>query len=484
MAKNLQNLWERMMTIGVNESVPESEVRYIRFTNVEALLTMFGVLLYVCYSFYSGYFLLGALQGIDVLLGLSVLLLNYKQQHKIARVVFLFLLNSIILIDACFIGKHSGIHEFFYISYTIPFLLFNVRDYKYIIGGVLLAVVGFNLYSVVNPYFTAYNIDVATQLNIFKINTWVIFVLFGLAVYILAYYNFKTENKLAYTNQKLQEQANELEMANSKLKEQKHALAMAYQKSEAQGRELKRSNEDLEQFGYIISHDLKAPVRNISSFMNLLAKQFGGEGAPKGAKEFIDMAKQSSDRLIKQIDDMLSYCRVDRNLPPTAPVDLNHMILTIKMELNEKIKEKNAEVIVERELPVLDEVHSSTLHHVFQNLIANAIKFNTTEKPEVKINYTEENGKFTFSVADNGIGIDSAYKSKLFQMFKRLHSVDQYEGTGIGLAVCKKIINFYNGEIWFEGEVNKGTTLFFTLNKPVAQSNPKIREATPVMKAA
>lgn len=336
MAKNLQNLWERMMTIGVNESVPESEVRYIRCAQCRSIAYhVWGVIICVL-LFYSGYFLLGALQGIDVLLGLSVLLLNYKQQHKIARVVFLFLLNSIILIDACFIGKHSGIHEFFYISYTIPFLLFNVRDYKYIIGGVLLAVVGFNLYSVVNPYFTAYNIDVATQLNIFKINTWVIFVLFGLAVYILAYYNFKTENKLAYTNQKLQEQANELEMANSKLKEQKHALAMAYQKSEAQGRELKRSNEDLEQFGYIISHDLKAPVRNISSFMNLLAKQFGGEGAPKGAKEFIDMAKQSSDRLIKQIDDMLSYCRVDRNLPPTAPVDLNHMILTIKMELNEK----------------------------------------------------------------------------------------------------------------------------------------------------
>lgn len=462
----LKNLWTKLVTTGINESVPKGEERYIRFTNVEALLTMFGVFVYVCYSFYAGYFLLGALQGVDVLLGISVLVLNYKHHHKAARVSFLLLLNSIILIDASFIGHHSGIHMFYYISYTIPFLLFNVRDYKYIIGGVLLAVAGFNLYPTVYPYFTAYNVDVATQLNIYKINTWVIFVLFGLAVYILAYYNFITETKLADFNKKLQDQANELELANRKLQEQKYALATAYQTSETQAKELKRSNEDLEQFGYIISHDLKAPVRNISSFMNLLAKQFK-EDAPASTKEFVAMSKLSADRLIKQIDDMLSYCRVDRNLPPTAPVDLNHMVKTIQMELNEKIKEKNAEIIVERELPVLTDLHSSMMHHVFQNLIANAVKFNKTEKPEVRINYKEENGVFTFSVADNGIGIDAAYKSKLFQMFKRLHTADQFEGTGIGLAVCKKIINFYHGEIWFEGELNKGTTFYFTLNKPV-----------------
>lgn len=468
MLKSLQNLINRLISIGLNETSPKEEERYIRFTNVEALLTVTGVAFYVLYSMYAGYYLLSALQGADVILALIVFGLNYKQHYKAARMVFLLTLNSIILIDACFIGVQSGVHEFFYISYTIPFLLFNVRDYKYIITGVLFAVLAFNIFPLVNPYFTAYNPDLATQLTIFKINTWVIFVLFGLAVYILAYYNFKTESKLEETNLKLKEQADELEMANKKLQEQKHALALAYQKAEGQAIDLRRSNEDLEQFGYIISHDLKAPVRNISSFMGLLNKQFG-ESSPKGSKELIDMAKLSSDRLIQQIDDMLSYCRVDRNLPPTSPVDLNHMIKTIQMELNEKIKEKNALIIVERELPVLAELHSSMMHHVFQNLIANAIKFNTKEHPEVRINYTEENGVFTFTVADNGIGIDAAYKSKLFQMFKRLHGPEQFEGTGIGLAVCKKIITFYKGDIWFEGEKDKGTTFYFTLNKPVAE---------------
>ncbi|HLP21582.1 MAG TPA: ATP-binding protein [Chitinophagales bacterium] len=440
MIKHLQNFISCVMNNGIDEHTSREEERYIRFTNLETILTVVGVTFYVAYSCYAGHYLLSLSQGIITFFVLGVLWLNYKRHYKSARMVFLLSLNCVILLNACFIGHASGVHEFYYISYTIPFLLFNVRDYKYIIAGVLIAVFGFNLYQQIYPAFTPYNIDLVTQGHIFRINTWVIFVLFGSAVYMLTYYNYKTEEQLAATNKKLNEQA----------------------------AELKRSNEDLEHFGYIISHDLKAPVRNISSFMNLLSRQFGDSG-PKGAKEFIDMSKQSADRLTNQIDDMLSYCRVDRNLPPMSVVDLNQMVRTIQMELNEKIKEKNAQIIIKKQLPVLDEVHSSMLHHVFQNLIANGIKFNTNEKPEVIIDYTHENGVFTFSVADNGIGIDAAYKSKLFQMFKRLHTVDQFEGTGIGLAVCKKIINYYKGEIWFEGEVNKGTTFYFTLAKPEAE---------------
>ena len=215
-ATKLQNLWTSLLTIGVTETVSKSEERYIRFTNLEAFLTMFGVILYVIYSIYSGYFLLGALQGADALLGLSVLYLNYKNHHKLARVVFLFVLNSVILIDACFIGNKSGIQEFYYISYTIPFLLFSVRDYKYIIGGVLLAIVGFNIYPALSPYFIAYNADIAAQLTIYKINTWVIFALFGSAVYVLTYYNHKTEEKLEDTNKKLEDFNKQLELSNQK----------------------------------------------------------------------------------------------------------------------------------------------------------------------------------------------------------------------------------------------------------------------------
>ena len=431
---HLRKFWNCIVTIGVTESTPQTENRYIRFTNIEALFMLIGVSLYVLYSIYSGYYFLGALQGIDALFALVVIALNYNQKYKAARMIFLFTLNSIILIDACFIGNHSGIQEFFYISYTIPFLLFNVRDYKYIAAGVGFAIIAFCVYPYLYTHFTAYKIDTNTQLNIFRMNTWVIFTFFGVAVYILAYYNFKTEDMLHDSNKKL----------------------------EVQALELKRSNEDLEQFAYIISHDLKAPVRNISSFMNLLGKQFT-ETSPKSSREFVEMSKLSADRLTRQIDDLLSYCRVDRNLPPVSSVDLNAMIKTIEIELSEKIKQKNGQIQIIGSLPVLKEMHSSLMHHVFQNLIANAIKFNSNPAPSINIGCSETNGIFTFTVQDNGIGIDPIYKSKLFQMFKRLHTSEQYEGTGIGLAVCKKIINFYKGEISFESEPGRGTTFYFTL---------------------
>ncbi len=448
MKKYIQDFWTCLISVGADKNVSAEEAKYVRHTNVVAVLTTIAVASYIPHSLLTGNYALSILQAIDVLCILSVLGLNHIGYNKASRHVYLWVVNSFVLINACFVGHESRIHEFFYITYIVPFLLFNVRDYKHIVGSVLSSVILFYVYEAIYPLFTSYNLDMATQLGMVQINTLMKFILLGIGIYILAYYNYKTEVELAQTNEKLN----------------------------AQAIELKRSNEDLEQFGYIISHDLKAPVRNISSFMSLLLKQFGDTG-PKGSKELLEMSKQSSDRLSKQIEDMLSYCRVDRNLPPSAPVDLNHMVRTIQMELNEKIKEKNAEITVVKPLPVLNEIHSSMLHHVFQNLIANGLKFNNSEKPEVRIDYTLDNGVFTFTVADNGIGIDAIYKSKLFQMFKRLHSVDQYEGTGIGLAVCKKIITFYNGDIWFEGEPGKGTTFYFTLAKPEAKPAPQIKVA-------
>ena len=144
------------------------------------------------------------------------------------------------------------------------------------------------------------------------------------------------------------------------------------------------------------------------------------------------------------------------------------------MELSEKIKEKNTQIHIIGNLPILKAMHSSMMHHVFQNLIANAIKFNTNPKPTINIGCSETNGMFKFTVQDNGIGIDPAYKSKLFQMFKRLHTSEQYEGTGIGLAVCKKIINFYKGKIWFESEPGNGTIFYFTLPNLEAENQTNI----------
>ncbi|MCX6200096.1 MAG: ATP-binding protein [Bacteroidetes bacterium] len=455
----LLNYWNFLIAIGIDDSTQQKENKYVRFTNVITLLTVIAILLYIPYSIIQGYYLLSALQFLDACCVIAVMWLNHKQFHKIARHAYLFVINAFVLINSCFIGHASGVHEFFYISYVVPFLLFSVRDYKNIIAGVLLAIVSFNIYLHIYPFFVQFNLDTVTQHTIFNLNMWMKFVLFGMAIYILAYYNFYTETELEDLNEKLKEQAVEL----------------------------KRSNEDLEQFTYVISHDLKAPVRNISSFMNLLLTRTAN--VSEDAKVFMQHSKESADRLARQIDDMLSYCKVDRNLPPTSNVDLVDLVTTIKAELNAKISERNANITVEGELPVMKNVHASLVYHVFQNLITNALKFNTAENPVIKIACFQKDNETVYSVSDNGIGIDTKFSEKIFQMFKRLHSSEQYEGSGIGLALCKKIINFYNGNIWLESTPGNGTTFFFTFSKAAEQKpEPRtpsvVKRMVPILKAA
>jgi signal transduction histidine kinase len=430
----IQEFWHCLTSVGADGITDEREAKYIRFSNVVATLTALAVFSYIPFSLYMGHYTLAVLQFIDTLCVLCVLLFNYWGYNSLARHAYLITVNGFVLINSCMIGYQSKVHEFFYISYIVPFLLFSVKDYKNIVIGVVVAILFFNLYFILYPYFESYNLDLNSQQTIYRINLWMKFVLFGVAIYILSYYNHISERQLEEANAKLTSKASEL----------------------------KRSNEDLEQFASIISHDLKAPVSNISSFMQLLQRRYAST-LDKDANEFINLSKKSADRMAKQIEDLLSYSKMGRNLPTATLVDLNEVIKTIKIELGGKVLEKNAKITQIASLPTITKVHTSMIHHIFQNLVANGIKFNTNVAPEVVIDYQIQGSNYVFEVRDNGIGIDAAYKDKLFQMFKRLHSNEEFEGTGIGLAVCKKIVDFYGGDIWFDSKPGMGTSFFFTL---------------------
>jgi light-regulated signal transduction histidine kinase (bacteriophytochrome) len=167
----------------------------------------------------------------------------------------------------------------------------------------------------------------------------------------------------------------------------------------------------------------------------------------------------------KLIEDMLAYSKLGRNLPPAHPVDVNDIVKTIEFEMRDKLSAEGQKIVVAQKLPLLHGVHSSMIYHVFQNLITNGLKFNKAHTPTVTIDVQDADSNYVFSVSDNGIGIPMEYKNKLFQMFKRLHTDSEFQGTGIGLAICKKIINFYNGEICFESQNGKGTTFYFSIPK-------------------
>jgi PAS domain S-box-containing protein len=226
--------------------------------------------------------------------------------------------------------------------------------------------------------------------------------------------------------------------------------------------ELRRSNEELEQFAYVASHDLQEPLRMVSGYTQLLLKRYANK-LDDDAKEFIDFAVDGAKRMQNLINDLLSYSRVHSRKQPATEVDLNIVLQQVQKNLITAITESNARII-SPQMPVIlaDPVLMTQL---FQNIIANAIKFRKPDTvPEINITVTQDDERmWTFAVRDNGIGIRQEYADRIFAVFQRLHTRDAYPGTGIGLAICKKIVEKYQGKIWVHSEPENGSTFYFTL---------------------
>jgi signal transduction histidine kinase len=225
-------------------------------------------------------------------------------------------------------------------------------------------------------------------------------------------------------------------------------------------RELKRSNQDLEQFAYVASHDLQEPLRMVTSYLNLIQKRYTDK-LDQNAKEFIGFAAEGAERMHRLINDLLAFSRVQTRIEPFGPVNCNEVTDRVLDNLKVAIQESEAQV----ERPPLPTVlgDSSQLIQLFQNLISNAVKFRSAQTPRVKVSARQDGSSWVFAVEDNGIGISSKHFERIFIIFQRLHSRDKYTGTGIGLAICKKIIERHGGRIWVESEPGRGSTFYFTL---------------------
>lgn len=227
--------------------------------------------------------------------------------------------------------------------------------------------------------------------------------------------------------------------------------------------ELKQSNEDLEQFAYVASHDLQEPLRMIGNFVQLLERRYGDK-IDEAGKEYIQFAVEGVTRMSALIKGLLEYSRVGRKELGLQAANLNIIVAEKLRDVEQLIKEKNAEVTMSY-LPDSIICEPLQIGIVFYNLVVNGLKFNNKSKSQIFIQHTEDEAYYTFSVADNGIGIQLDYQQKVFEIFKRLNNREAYEGNGIGLALCKKIVLRHGGKIWFESEMEKGTTFYFTISK-------------------
>jgi|HubBroStandDraft_6_1064221.scaffolds.fasta_scaffold04923_5 signal transduction histidine kinase len=225
--------------------------------------------------------------------------------------------------------------------------------------------------------------------------------------------------------------------------------------------DLARSNSELQQFAYVASHDLQEPLRMVASFTQLLAKRYEDK-LDDDARDFINYAVDGATRMQTLISDLLNYSRVGTQGKPLVPTDSDALFRRVLDTLQFSIKESNA-VIVSDPLPMVL-ADPQQLGQLFQNLLTNAIKFRGEQAPNIRI-LTERNGNdWKISVRDNGIGISPEHTDRIFIIFQRLHTKTEYPGTGIGLAICKKIVERHGGRIWFEPSPGGGTTFCFTIS--------------------
>jgi signal transduction histidine kinase len=226
--------------------------------------------------------------------------------------------------------------------------------------------------------------------------------------------------------------------------------------------ELKRSNAELEQFAYIASHDLQEPLRMVASYTELLGERYRGKLDPN-ADKYIGYAVDGAHRMQRLIRDLLAYARVSSKAQPLQPTETSAVLASVLGGMRTAIESSKAEIVF-GPLPgvMADE---SQLGQLFQNLINNAIKFHSDRTPRVEISARADGSTWDFSVKDNGIGMEMENAGRIFEMFQRLHGREEYEGTGIGLAIAKRIVERHGGRIWCESVVGQGSTFHFTLPK-------------------
>jgi PAS domain S-box-containing protein len=252
----------------------------------------------------------------------------------------------------------------------------------------------------------------------------------------------------------------------TRIKETERALERANDELEREvtvrTEELQKSNAELQQFAYVASHDLQKPLRMVISYLTLLEKRCPDNLDPE-AKEFIQYAVEGGKRMKDLIDDLLLYSRIDSQQRKFASVDMNTVTERTLEGSLVLINDCQAEVSVDPLPSIVGD--ESQLLRVMQNLVGNAVKFHGPDPPKVHISATEQGDVWTFAIQDNGIGLRMEYSDKIFQMFQRLHTRDRFPGSGVGLAIVKKIVERHGGRIWVESAEGKGATFFFTIPK-------------------
>ncbi|GAA6621822.1 ATP-binding protein [Scytonema sp. NUACC26] len=270
----------------------------------------------------------------------------------------------------------------------------------------------------------------------------------------------KNQLSIQLLHKKLLEQNALLQKENYERQQEITERLEAERKLEQLAAELKRSNQELETFAYVAAHDLQEPLRAVTGYTQLLVDEYK-DRLDESALEYMDLIVDGASRMQQLIQDLLAYSRVSSRGQEFRPIDVNDLLRQALQNLQVAIAQSNANISHDT-LPTISG-DKTQLVQLFQNLIGNAIKFRREEPPQIYIAAELKDDNWLFSVRDNGIGMKPQYLDRIFEIFKRLHTRTEFPGTGIGLAICKKIVERHKGRIWAESQLGRGTTFYFTV---------------------
>ncbi|MDH3717876.1 MAG: ATP-binding protein [Planctomycetota bacterium] len=279
---------------------------------------------------------------------------------------------------------------------------------------------------------------------------------YGVAMWFIVLTERRTQHNLVRAHDELKDFSATLELRVAERTEQLKEYA----------EQLERSNIDLQRFAYVASHDLQEPLRSVGGFCSLLQRRYGQQ-LDETANEWIARAVEGAERMSKLIRDLLEYSRIDTEVRPFESVSLAEVVEETVGALRGLVQQSQATIHCD-ELPVV-QANRLQMRQVFQNLIGNAIKFRGDDAPHVNVSACKNETEWTISVSDNGIGVDSESGEAIFDVFKRLHPHDDYPGTGVGLAICRRVVERHGGRIWVDTGPARGSTFHFTL--PIANDN-------------
>jgi signal transduction histidine kinase len=275
--------------------------------------------------------------------------------------------------------------------------------------------------------------------------------------------------KMGHLEQMVEERTQELKRTNERLEQEITERKRTEQQQAKLLKEVENINQELKDFAYIVSHDLKAPLRGIKALANWLSTDYADKFDEEG-REQMNLLLSRVQRMHNLIDGVLQYSRVGRVKEEWVAVNLNTLVPEV---IDMVAPPQNIAITVENELPTI-KCEETRIMQVFQNLLSNAVKHLDKPQGQIKVNCVEEDGFWKFSVTDNGPGIEQKHFEEIFKMFKTLSVRDEFENTGVGLTVAKKIVELYNGKIWVESKVGKGSTFFFTLPKQMGAKNANL----------